>query len=64
MKNNRKLCIYVALIVIGEFFIMLDAGFIGYSMEHGIRYALEKWIFWVLLILGVCFRYWAEKFKS
>jgi hypothetical protein len=62
VKKNTFL--YFVFMILGEFFIILDAGFVGYSMEHGIKYALEKYAFWILLLAGVLFRFMAEKFNK
>ena len=64
MRVKDKTVWIILLSVLGEFFIIMDAGFIGYSMEHGIKYALEKYVFWIFLFLGAGFRYWAEKLKD
>lgn len=55
---------YVFLMVLAEFFIIMDAGVIGYLMNGG--YSLnwiEVMVFLDLLVLGICFRYIAEKNK-
>ena len=53
--------------VLGEFLIMLDVGFVGYLMAGGkIIVGLTGNIiaFWILLVAGVLSRYGAEKFKG
>ena len=48
--------------VLGEFLIILDAAFIGYIMGGG--NGPNKWeilAFWIMLAMGVLFRYKAEK---
>ncbi len=51
--------------VIGEFLILLDAGFVGYVMNRGIQTQLflNIILFWSFLVGGVILRYIAEKYK-
>lgn len=62
-EGKKDRLFYVVLMVLGEFCILLDAGYMGYAMEHGIGTVLEKYFFWILLVLGIILRYWAEKYK-
>ncbi len=56
---------YVGLRVLGEFFLLLDAAFVGYSMGGGyLPTQREILAFWAILILAVLFRYWAESLKN
>ena len=51
--------------VLGEFFIILDAGFVGAIMSSGnVASVLERCVFWIFLFLGIGLRYLAEKFKK
>jgi hypothetical protein len=64
MRNKNHIP-YVIFMVLGEFLIILDAGFVGYIMSKNmyIISPLNISFFWSFLIGGVIFRYIAEKFK-
>jgi len=63
-QKRTKLIWFVILMVLGEFLILLDAGFVGYLYSTSVSLGAGEIIsFWVLLIFGVCLRYFAEKVK-
>jgi len=65
MRNKNHIP-YVLLMVFGEFFILLDAGFVGYIMakENYVISSLDLILFWGFLTAGVILRYLAEKCKK
>ncbi len=66
MKSQNHIP-YVLFMVFGEFFILLDAGFVGYVMERGIQvetWSFDLFLFWSFLVGGVILRYLAEKYKN
>lgn len=61
---------YVIIMVIGEFFIILAAGFVGYAIDKNIqnlsllKLIIFLFLFFGFLSCGIVFRYFAEKLKQ
>jgi hypothetical protein len=58
---------YILLSVFGEFLLLLDAGFVGWIMEHGTHsspFQLEIILFWGFLFGGIILKYFSEKCKN
>ena len=65
LNKSSKIFWSIILLIIAEFCIILDAGYVGYLMQNGDSSLIwDKLFFWILLVAGIGSRCVAEFLKK